>query len=59
MPLLGKGARMFCDEWLERFEELEDMLRECDENGGDWERDMPEVYEEWQDMRLIYETEFF
>ncbi len=50
---------MFSEEWEERFEELEEALFECQEAGGDIEKDMPEEWQEYQDMKLIYETEFF
>lgn len=50
---------MFSEEFEARFEELEEALYECQERGGDIERDMPDEWREYQDMKLIYDTEFF
>jgi hypothetical protein len=49
----------FSDEFNDRYEHLENMLRWCLLNGGNPEKDMPEAYKEYEDMELIYQTEFF
>ena len=50
---------MFSEEFETRYEELFEMLLECQESGGDIEKDMPEEWKEYQDMELMYQTEFF
>ena len=49
----------FSEEFEARYSKLVEALEECQEAGGDIEKDMPEEWAEYQRMQLIIDTEFF